>query len=255
MITSSARSDQMAPKPIFSSYRTRIALSIVVVLAAVGGVRLTIQAATALKIWNAGETLTAADLNENFRLLQTQITQLQGNLVPPGTVVAFAGPVVPGGWLLCDGTKVERAKYPDLFSAIGTVHGSGDGASTFNLPDYRGMFLRGVDMKAGRDPDAVTRMQAAVGGNVGDVVGSVESFATGAPKSALGVSTEGAHMHNLVGGLYKGSGASIGSFPGGTPFLLQASTTDVQGAHGHTVTGGDKETRPVNASVNYIIKS
>jgi microcystin-dependent protein len=64
-------------------------------------------------------------------------------VVPPGSVQAFAGTAPPSDWLICDGRTVSRTTYSDLFEAIGTSHGIGDGSTTFNLPDYRGMFLRG----------------------------------------------------------------------------------------------------------------
>ncbi len=89
--------------------------------------------------------------------------------IPPGTVVAFAGPVanIPNGWLYCDGSSISRATYPRLFSAIGTANGSAS-ATTFNVPDYRGRFLRGVSDASGRDPDAAARTAMAGGGNTGN---------------------------------------------------------------------------------------
>lgn len=54
--------------------------------------------------------------------------------LPVGSVTAYAGRFTPAGWLLCDGSSVSRTDYPELFSAIGTTYGSGDGRSTFNLP-------------------------------------------------------------------------------------------------------------------------
>lgn len=68
---------------------------------------------------------------------------LVGSVIPPGTIAPFAGGTVPSGWLLCDGSTASRSTYSALFAAVGTAHGSGDGSSTFNLPDYRGQFLRG----------------------------------------------------------------------------------------------------------------
>src|SRR5580692_10411038 len=82
-------------------------------------------------------------------------------LAPSGAVMAFAGASAPEGWLVCDGSAVSRTQYATLFAAIGTAHGSGDGTTTFQLPDYRGRFLRGVDDGQGRDPDAATRTAAA----------------------------------------------------------------------------------------------
>ncbi|WP_039758593.1 phage tail protein [Bartonella queenslandensis] len=65
--------------------------------------------------------------------------------VPIGFVGAFAMQALPSGWLLCDGGAYSRSVYSDLFAAIGTMWGSGDGSTTFNVPDLRGMFLRGFD--------------------------------------------------------------------------------------------------------------
>ena len=59
-------------------------------------------------------------------------------LVPPGTVVAYAGSTPPSGWLQCDGLAVSRSEYAELFAAIGTTWGAGNGSTTFNLPDFRG---------------------------------------------------------------------------------------------------------------------
>ena len=64
--------------------------------------------------------------------------------VQPGTVVAHAANTTSlAGYLLCDGSAVSRTTYPALFASIGTTYGAGNGTTTFNLPDYRGVFLRG----------------------------------------------------------------------------------------------------------------
>jgi hypothetical protein len=63
--------------------------------------------------------------------------------VPPGTIIAFAGHHVPSGYLLCNGAELQVSQYPKLFAAIGTTYG-GNGSSTFRLPNFGGMFLRGV---------------------------------------------------------------------------------------------------------------
>ncbi|HWO52299.1 MAG TPA: tail fiber protein [Ornithinibacter sp.] len=55
-----------------------------------------------------------------------------------GLISPFAGGVVPNGWLLCTGNAVPRASYPELFTAIGTTYGAGDGSTTFNLPNLVG---------------------------------------------------------------------------------------------------------------------
>ena len=64
--------------------------------------------------------------------------------MPAGCVTAFAGSgTVPAGWFVCDGSEVSRGEHPELFAAIGVTYGDGDGSTTFNLPDFRGRFLRG----------------------------------------------------------------------------------------------------------------
>lgn len=68
-----------------------------------------------------------------------------------GMVAHFANQTAPAGWLKCNGAAISRADYADLFSAIGTVYGVGDGSTTFNVPDLRGEFVRGWDDARGVD--------------------------------------------------------------------------------------------------------
>ncbi len=74
--------------------------------------------------------------------LQTQMESNALQTVPAGTVVAFAGTNIPEGWLLCDGRFFLTSQYPNLYQAIGKLYGGY--AGYFNIPDYRGLFLRGV---------------------------------------------------------------------------------------------------------------
>ena len=70
---------------------------------------------------------------------------------PPGMVSFFTQSTAPTGWLPCNGAAVSRTTYADLFSVLGTTYGSGDGSSTFNLPELRGEFIRGWDGGRGID--------------------------------------------------------------------------------------------------------
>lgn len=65
--------------------------------------------------------------------------------VPSGAVAHFAMNTAPTGWLKANGALVSRTTYANLFAAIGTTFGAGDGSTTFALPDLRGEFLRGWD--------------------------------------------------------------------------------------------------------------
>jgi microcystin-dependent protein len=71
--------------------------------------------------------------------------KLMAKMVSPvGTVQAFAGSTIPSGWLLCNGQAVSRTTYAKLYSVIGTKYGSGDGSTTFNLPNLQGRVPVGV---------------------------------------------------------------------------------------------------------------
>lgn len=75
------------------------------------------------------------------------------NATPAGAVQFFAMSTAPVGWVKANGAAVSRALYANLFAAIGTTFGAGDGENTFNLPDLRGEFLRGWDDGRGVDPE------------------------------------------------------------------------------------------------------
>lgn len=95
----------------------------------------------------------------NLKQLKTAIEKMSrlevnsaiARAVPAGVCVPFGGEKAPAGWLSCNGAAVSRTAYAQLFDAIGTIYGEGDGSSTFNLPDMRGEFLRGLDEGRGVD--------------------------------------------------------------------------------------------------------
>lgn len=66
-----------------------------------------------------------------------------------GTIVPFGGSSLPAGYLFCDGSAVSRSAYSTLFGIIGTSYGSGDGSTTFNIPDLRGRVVAGKDNMGG----------------------------------------------------------------------------------------------------------
>lgn len=93
---------------------------------------------------------------------------------PIGAMITFAGPTCPSGYLEANGATVSRG-YSDLYSVMGNASGSGDGSTTFVLPDARGKFMRGWSHASGNDPDAASRTAQATGGNSGDAVGSTQA--------------------------------------------------------------------------------
>ena len=84
----------------------------------------------------ANTTIFGQDTNKN--LAQKSIC------APVGEIFFFAKSTPPEHALACDGAAVSRAAYPELFGAIGTTFGAGNGSTTFNLPDLRGRFVRGT---------------------------------------------------------------------------------------------------------------
>ncbi|WP_323947172.1 phage tail-collar fiber domain-containing protein [Aeromonas caviae] len=92
-------------------------------------------------------------------------------MAPPSLVAYFARNTAPTGWLKANGAAVSRTAYADLFAAIGTMFGAGDGFNTFNLPDLRAEFIRGWDDGRGVDSArAFGGQQAAT--IISDFVGS-----------------------------------------------------------------------------------
>ncbi len=119
-------------------------------------------------------------------LAASLVTELTDVLCPAGSIVAFGGTTIPTGWLLCDGSAVASSAKARLFTAIGTAWGDGtyhqgtvetpaNPDTDFNLPDLRGMFLRGLNGTRAdtyADPDAGSRVASSPGGNTGNLVGS-----------------------------------------------------------------------------------
>lgn len=195
--------------------------------------------------------VTTAKINGNAVTKAKIATDQQ---LPPGIIMAYSSTTAPTGWLYCDGTAVSRTTYADLFAIVSTAYGEGDGSTTFNLPDLRGRFLRGVDDGQGNDPDAGSRTAMNTGGNTGDNVGSVQSDATALPNTNFTTDSQGSHSHTY--GVRNGSsgGSAIADWNSGA--ATDSPSTGSAGAHTHSVTsGGDNETRPLNANVAYIIKT
>lgn len=79
-------------------------------------------------------------------VLNTSLNTSIATMTPVGTVQAFAGSIVPEGWLLCDGSAISRTTYAALFNTIGNTYGGGDGETTFNLPDLIDKFIEGSSL-------------------------------------------------------------------------------------------------------------
>ena len=96
---------------------------------------------------NGDPAANSPNMAANKNYVDTQIAAIPSvDPVPAGTVIWTARDSAPDGYLEADGSPISRsAPYDDLFAAIGTRYGAGDGSTTFNLPDLRGQFVRGID--------------------------------------------------------------------------------------------------------------
>jgi len=188
------------------------------------------------------------------------------DLTPSGVISMFGGLSVPSGWLLCNGQAISRTTYAALFQAIGTAYGTGDGSSTFNVPDMRGQFPRGFDNGAGVDPDAASRT-AKNGGNAGNNLGSVQATATRLPVTPFTTpaGTTGNdspdHIHSTPEGIIVGGSSGLYGDSSSCKIQNNVTTGGASTRHTHSIPslsvtgGGDHESRPPNVYVNFIIKS
>ena len=102
------------------------------------------------------------------------------NAVPLGSVTAFAGSAAPAGWQLCYGQAISRTQYAGLFAVTSTTYGSGDGYTTFNLPDLRGRAIAGIDNMGGTDAGRLSTANTA-GTTTGTETITLTSAESGVP--------------------------------------------------------------------------
>lgn len=153
-----------------------------------------------------------------------------------GFCLPFYGTEAPPGTLACDGSEISREAYKELFQVLGTKAGAGDGVSTFNLPDFRGDFIRCVGGNA-----------AALDVEQGD---AIRDF-----NAEFGSDTSGTFTSVWGGGFGKG-------IPRGTNTCLQTKTVDASDLSGQYCrvqlrasfqVPTASETRPVNVALLWCI--
>lgn len=151
---------------------------------------------------------------------------------PIGSIQAYGGSSAPWGWLLCQGQAISRTTYAELFNVIGTSFGSGDGSTTFNIPDLRGKTLVGYN-------SSETEFNA---------IGK-----TGGTKTVtLTVAQIPAHTHSLgyAGNIYAGNGPTGYWTDYDSPTTAYSRSTQANTGGG----GAHNNLQPYN-TVNYIIKA
>ena len=156
--------------------------------------------------------------------------------MPTGSITIWATETPPDGWVLCNGAAISRTTYAALFAVIGGYYGVGNGSTTFNVPDFRGLFVRGKDNGRGLDPNR-----------------ALGSYQDSDNKShSHGVNDPG-HNH---GGVQNGTAST-----GRSTAVDQPPAVFSYGYTWHAATGisiqwsGGAESRPRNIAMNYIIKT
>lgn len=143
-------------------------------------------------------------------------------LVSPGCIMTYISSSAPSGWLTCDGSAVSRTAYSALFFVVSTTFGTGDGSTTFNLPDLRGR----VPIGAGQGSNLSSRVLATTGGEESHTLTSNEL-----PSHSHTVNDPG-HGHGVSGSVAQNnlSGPAWCSAPGNSPnynLYTGASTTGI----------------------------
>jgi microcystin-dependent protein len=185
--------------------------------------------------------ITASNI-ANATITTTQLAASVVNaLSPTGSVTMYGGTSAPTGWQLCDGTALNRTTFAALFAAIGTAYGNGDGSTTFNVPDMRGLFPRGVTGASGNDPDAASRT-AVNGGNTGNNVGSFQADQNKAHNHTLKMDV------NPPDGLGSNFYVQSANSPDSSPSLINAAAATIQNS-------GGNQSNPKNLYFNFIIKT
>jgi microcystin-dependent protein len=168
-------------------------------------------------------------------------------VIPSGLMGAFAGlsGAVPGGWILSFGQAVSRTNFAALFRAIGTLYGVGDGSTTFNVPDMRGVVIAGSGNMGGTERGILNSVISSAPGSSG---GSQFLHAHG--------HSEGAHSHGILRGAgVPGITTPRGVFGDGTAASVSGSTENGNGAGtGATGSGGSQNVQPT-IIMNWMIKT
>ena len=105
----------------------------------------TIDTLVAKNTPEAGDQVMIYDFitKTNKKTTVASLSGIVGNPTPAGTIISWSANTAPTGYLLCDGSAINRTTYASLYAVIGTTYGVGNGSTTFNIPDLRGLFIRG----------------------------------------------------------------------------------------------------------------
>lgn len=184
--------------------------------------------------------VTQAAGNNSARIATTAFVQGEINAlgtVPIGASMAWFTNAAPSRWLICDGREIPRTTYSALFAALGTVYGSGNGSTTFNLPDLRGRVPTGAD-------------STTIAGTAGRVTTGANTLggSGGSERVALTTSEMPSHTHGFTSG-----GSAIAGGTGTTANVTTGGGSFVQTAIANTGGGASHQNMQPYLVANWII--
>lgn len=188
----------------------------------------------------SGDTfIVVGDSSSNATIVNFQRAAAPPQALPIGSVVDYAGATAPPYWLFAYGQEVSRTTYAALFAAIGVQFGSGNGTTTFALPDLRGRVSAGRDNMGGSSAGRLTGQTGGVGDSLGAVGGSETHTLTTAQLAShthsASTGSNGDHTHTVPRSL-EGFAASGTSSPATQYTAAGTTSTSTNGAHTHSVT-------------------
>lgn len=146
-----------------------------------GGTGATIFGDGRLLVGTSVAPVSAVPLGTAGQFLQATGTGVQwadnSAALPVGMVIDYAGTSAPSGWLFADGSAISRTTFATLFGTIGTVYGSGDGSTTFNIPDLRGRITAGRDNMGGSAASRITTAGSSIDGTSLGAAGGAQNIA------------------------------------------------------------------------------
>lgn len=177
-----------------------------------------------------------ADYEANkHNLTDADLVAVAIDLIPVGTIYAFAGNNIPNGYLPCNGSAISRTTYASLFTVIGTTYGSGDGSTTFNLPNLTDKFIQGSN-------------------TVGTVKSAGLPNITGFVTEGVCYDVAGTNTDSYAEGAFYSSGHGKYNYSSANASLFPWSNLHFDASRYSAIYGNSDTVQPPALTMRYIIK-
>ena len=190
-----------------------------------------------------GDVVTKSQMDSGDSAAKTAIVSIINAVHPVGDIKASVKSANHGNWLLCNGQAVSRTTYSELFALIGTNFGSGNGSTTFNVPDYRGKFLRGL---GGNSAANIYTTQAEGLPNISGQIQAADGYG----------SSDRRVMFRDASGAFTTTNAAVsfGTWDNSVS-KTAASKLNFSASASNSIYGANSHVTPVNQAIYYFIKA